>query len=272
MAKLIRRFEVDTQGATLIGGGRGTAGQGLLVTTGRQILFQSLADGATRVVGDGYDLPAGIVASGDGQTLFVADLDLPGRQFVLYQAAMDKADRAHAKVILRAPGQPMQLALSGTTLYYADRRGGSVVAVDIAGRKRTPVATGLSAPVGVLSDGKRLLISENGAGRIVSVSPGDNSTTVERMGLVAPQYLTAGPLVPRAGTAGWYGTTGVGPDLYAGAQEAVRAMVAHLAEEYGLSREDAYVLCSLAVDLRISEIVDAGQYVVSALLPLSLFG
>jgi acetamidase/formamidase len=88
----------------------------------------------------------------------------------------------------------------------------------------------------------------------------------------APQYLTAGPLVPRAGTAGWYGTTGVGPDLYAGAQEAVRAMVAHLAEEYGLSREDAYVLCSLAVDLRISEIVDAGQYVVSALLPLSIFG
>jgi acetamidase/formamidase len=88
----------------------------------------------------------------------------------------------------------------------------------------------------------------------------------------APQYQTAGPLVPRAGIAGWYGTTGVGPDLYAGAQEAVRAMVAHLAEEYGLSREDAYVLCSLAVDLRISEIVDAGQYVVSALLPLSIFG
>ena len=88
----------------------------------------------------------------------------------------------------------------------------------------------------------------------------------------APQYQTAGPLVARAGTGGWYGTTGVGPDLYAGAQEAVRAMVAHLAGEYGLSREDAYVLCSLAVDLRISEIVDAGQYIVSALLPLSIFG
>jgi acetamidase/formamidase len=69
----------------------------------------------------------------------------------------------------------------------------------------------------------------------------------------------------------WYGTTGVGPDLYAGAQEAVRAMIDHLASEYGLSPEDAYVLASLAVDLRISEIVDAGQYVVSALLPLSIF-
>jgi acetamidase/formamidase len=48
-------------------------------------------------------------------------------------------------------------------------------------------------------------------------------------------------------------------------------MVDHLSEEYDLSREDAYVLSSLCVDLRISEVVDAGQYVVSALLPLAVF-
>ena len=54
-------------------------------------------------------------------------------------------------------------------------------------------------------------------------------------------------------------------------QEAVRAMIDHLAAEYDLSREDAYVLTSLCVDLRISEIVDAGEYVVSALLPLAVF-
>ena len=87
----------------------------------------------------------------------------------------------------------------------------------------------------------------------------------------APQYLTSGPLTPRVDPAGWYGTTGVGPDLYAGAQDAVRAMVEHLVDEYGLTREDAYVLSSIAVDLRISEVVDAGQYVVSALLPLAVF-
>jgi acetamidase/formamidase len=69
---------------------------------------------------------------------------------------------------------------------------------------------------------------------------------------------------------GWYATTGIGPDLYAGAQEAVRAMIDHLAGTRGLSPEDAYVLSSLCVDLRISEIVDAGQYVVSALLPLAV--
>jgi acetamidase/formamidase len=87
----------------------------------------------------------------------------------------------------------------------------------------------------------------------------------------APQYRTGGPLVPKVSHGPWFGTTGVGPDLYADAQAAVRAMVAHLSNERGLSPEDAYVLCSLCVDLRISEIVDAGQYVVSALLPLQIF-
>ena len=87
----------------------------------------------------------------------------------------------------------------------------------------------------------------------------------------APQYVTAGPLAPRVAHAPWYGTTGVGPDLYKAAQDATRAMVEHIHTTYGLTPEDAYLLCSLCVDLRISEIVDAGHYVVSALLPLAIF-
>jgi acetamidase/formamidase len=89
--------------------------------------------------------------------------------------------------------------------------------------------------------------------------------------LPAPQYRTPGPLTPRVDSAGFYGTTGVGPDLYAASQDAVRAMVEHITTEHGLSPEDAYVLCSLCVDLKISEIVDAGQYIVSALLPDAVF-
>src|SRR3954470_199501 len=45
----------------------------------------------------------------------------------------------------------------------------------------------------------------------------------------APQFRTPGPLAPRAGAGEWYGTTGVGPDLYVAAQDAVRAMVEHVA-------------------------------------------
>ncbi len=48
-------------------------------------------------------------------------------------------------------------------------------------------------------------------------------------------------------------------------------MIDHLGTRYGLAPEDAYLLCSLVVDLKLSEVVDAGQYVVSAVLPESIF-
>jgi len=87
----------------------------------------------------------------------------------------------------------------------------------------------------------------------------------------SPQYRTPAPLTPRVDSAPFYGTTGVGGDLYVAAQDAIRAMVDHIHQTYDLSPVDAYVLCSLAVDLKISEIVDAGQYIVSALLPEAVF-
>ncbi|HWT23223.1 MAG TPA: acetamidase/formamidase family protein [Solirubrobacteraceae bacterium] len=89
--------------------------------------------------------------------------------------------------------------------------------------------------------------------------------------LAGPQYRAAGPLTRRVDHGSWYATTGVGGDLYAAAQDAVRAMIDHLATHHDLAPEDAYLLASLVVDLRISEIVDAGQYVVSALLPEAVF-
>jgi acetamidase/formamidase len=96
--------------------------------------------------------------------------------------------------------------------------------------------------------------------------------TVEKgRSIPAPQFRTAGSLTPRVDHAGFYGTTGVGPDLYVAAQEAVRAMVDHIADGYDLDPRDAYILASQVVDLKISEIVDAGQYVVSAVLPLAIF-
>lgn len=87
----------------------------------------------------------------------------------------------------------------------------------------------------------------------------------------APQFMTGGPLTPKTKDGRHFGTTGVGPDLMAAAQDAVRAMIEHLSSTYSLSREDAYMLISLAADLKINEIVDAGQYVVSAVIPLSFF-
>jgi len=44
-----------------------------------------------------------------------------------------------------------------------------------------------------------------------------------------------------------------------------------LIQERGFTREQAYVICSVAVDLRISNVVDVPNYVVSALLPEDIF-
>jgi formamidase len=45
-----------------------------------------------------------------------------------------------------------------------------------------------------------------------------------------------------------------------------------LLQERGFSREQSYVICSVAVDLRASNVVDVPNYVVSALLPEAIFG
>jgi acetamidase/formamidase len=70
---------------------------------------------------------------------------------------------------------------------------------------------------------------------------------------------------------GYYVTTAHGPDLHQNAQQAVRYIIDYLATEHGLTREQAYCLCGAVVDLKISEIVDAPNWIVSAYLPLSIF-
>ncbi|WP_028464059.1 acetamidase/formamidase family protein [Nesterenkonia alba] len=86
----------------------------------------------------------------------------------------------------------------------------------------------------------------------------------------APQFQTAGPLRPGIEDAGYYATMGIGPDMYGAAQDATRAMVEHISSTYGMDPLDAYLLSSVAVDLKISEAVDAPNWVVSAYLPLSI--
>ncbi|MFZ5814968.1 MAG: acetamidase/formamidase family protein [Bacillota bacterium] len=85
-----------------------------------------------------------------------------------------------------------------------------------------------------------------------------------------PRFKTPSPLT-RADTRGYFATAGIQPDLMEATKEAIRQMVGHLVQEYGLSREEAYILCSVAVDLKISEVVDAPNWTVSAYLPLSIF-
>ena len=88
----------------------------------------------------------------------------------------------------------------------------------------------------------------------------------------APEFRTAGPLGASTNTAPWLACDGVGPDLMAAAADAVRRMIDRLAAEHGLAAIDAYLLMSVAGDLRISEIVDQPNWIVTAYCPTSIFG
>jgi acetamidase/formamidase len=70
---------------------------------------------------------------------------------------------------------------------------------------------------------------------------------------------------------GHYVTTAHGPDLMENAKNAVRYMIDWLVDTQKVNRSQAYILCSEAADLRISEIVDAPNWIVSAYMPLSVF-
>lgn len=89
-------------------------------------------------------------------------------------------------------------------------------------------------------------------------------------GISSPQFMTSGPLTSRYDERGYYATTGIAPDLMEAARDAVRGMIAHLVRHHGLSREEAYVLSSVAVDLKISEVVDTPNWIVSAYLPRAI--
>lgn len=95
--------------------------------------------------------------------------------------------------------------------------------------------------------------------------------SIERRTIGTPRFQTAGALTPRVEGHGHHGTMGIGPDLMEGARAAVRETIAWLVDEHGLSREDAYVTCSLAGDLKLLEVVDAGMWNVGFTLPLSIF-
>jgi amidase len=86
-----------------------------------------------------------------------------------------------------------------------------------------------------------------------------------------PRFRTAGPVSRHLDEKGYDVTTGVGEDLFQGARDAVSCMVDLLSARHGISAIDAYMLCSVCGDLRISEIVDQPNWIVSLYFPRTVF-
>ncbi|MCH8888388.1 MAG: acetamidase/formamidase family protein [SAR324 cluster bacterium] len=65
--------------------------------------------------------------------------------------------------------------------------------------------------------------------------------------------------------------TNLSEDVTLAARHALLQMIDYIVREHGLTREQAYILCSVAVDLHISQLVDVPNVAVTAILDLGVF-
>ncbi|MFI6318139.1 acetamidase/formamidase family protein [Nonomuraea sp. NPDC050556] len=95
-------------------------------------------------------------------------------------------------------------------------------------------------------------------------------------GITGPRFVVPRRAEPERS---YYATTGMSvsrdgevsaEDLTLAARNALLSMIDHLGER-GWTRQQAYALCSVAVDLKVSQLVDVPNLLVSAFLPLDIF-
>ncbi len=105
-------------------------------------------------------------------------------------------------------------------------------------------------------------------------SPMDTVMTIDLVkdaNLNMPRFTTPGPVTRHLDAKGYEVTTGIGPDLMAASRDAVSGMIDFLCATRGLPAEEAYMLISTCGDLRISEIVDMPNWLVSFYFPRCIF-
>ena len=95
--------------------------------------------------------------------------------------------------------------------------------------------------------------------------------TLLKRSIRTPAFVTAPHTAADVERGSDYCTMGIAPDLMECSRMATRAMIEWLGDEHGLSAEDAFILCSLAGNLKILEVVDAGMWNVAMCMPLGIF-
>ena len=144
--------------------------------------------------------------------------------------------------------------------------------------RHPPTDAGATLALPVLVPGALFSVGDahaaQGDGEVAGTGIETDATVTLRFGLrkgrtvPGPQFRTTA-VSPAVGP--WFAATGHHPDLYEAARVAVRGVLAYLKEHHGLDRARACILASACVDLRISQVVNAGTFTVSAFLPLGIF-
>ena len=65
--------------------------------------------------------------------------------------------------------------------------------------------------------------------------------------------------------------TNLSADLSLAAANALVAMIDYIVDEYGYDRTQAYIIASVAVDIRVAQLVDSPNVGATAILPLDIF-
>jgi len=90
--------------------------------------------------------------------------------------------------------------------------------------------------------------------------------------LAGPYALTPGTQTPpRYQTKPWHTFIESDPDPRAACQNVVRRAIAYLVDRSGLSEEQAYIICSVALDLKVSQLVNVPQTTIAGYLPEAIF-
>ena len=227
----------------------------------------------------------GFKPSGWGWTAVIPGFGLLADQFTDAGLNLWKYDAATLAPALYGPGGRVPLKPFCGTIGLAPAEAGSHSIVP-------PRRVGGNMDIRDLAEGTILYLPVEVAGGLLSLgdthaAQGDGEvcgTAIESPMSVAlkielskgadlpcPRYTTSGPVSRHFDQLGYHVTTGIGPDLMAAARDAVSFMIDLLGRYHGLDPVQAYMLCSACADLRISEIVDQPNWVVSFYFPRIVF-
>ncbi|QDX41442.1 acetamidase/formamidase family protein [Salarchaeum sp. JOR-1] len=191
----------------------------------------------------------------DGDTgHFVNDIDVPLHPFPGTIGNAPAADGAHDTLPPRDVGGNMDVKhmTAGSTIYLPVEVAGALFSTGdchAAQGDGEVCVTGIEAPMFVTA---RFDVRTD-------------------MDISQPQFESDHPYTPTGADEPMYATTGIADDLMDATKKAIRHMIDHLEAERDLTRGEAYILCSAVVDLKISEVVDAPNWTVTAYLPESIF-
>ena len=169
-------------------------------------------------------------------------------------------------------------AADGLRTYPPRENGGNIDVRDLVAGSRLFLPVGVAGAM--LSIGDLHFAQGDGEVCISAIETGGSATV--RVGLRRDGWKPRFPAWETPSRAGrhYFATTGIPLaddgtnehlDLNLATRRALIEMLEWLEHEHGLEREPAYVLMSAAVELRVSELVDAPNALVSAALPLDVF-